>query len=840
MRVTKRALFGSALMLGSAMSATTVYAQAVLEEIVVTATRRAQNIQDIPIAVTAVTPTQLERQGVDDLSELGNVSASFNLQSSQTESQGTSIRIRGIGTTGNNIGLESAVGVFVDGVYLSRPGVALGEMVDLEAIEVLRGPQGTLFGRNTTAGAIVIKTAKPNFDGTSGFLNTSVGNFGMLNVQGGINIPSSDSLAFRVSGAYRERDGFLESSIDDSESHNRDRYMVRGQMLWEPSESTSIRVIADYQETDENCCAGVTLTAPPTLDPATRSQLFPAVGFQDSLEALRFNSQEFANGFDQTGISLEGNWEFENSTLTYIGAYREFNSFTVQDDFNGGLQQSVSGATFPAGTPPSEGEIETTTHELRLQGTAFDDRLDWLVGAYYADESIFEQQRIGLGRDFSRIVSQANFGDPSILGLVSAGGAFLANGANPAAFRPIDSAGSFALNEYSQDAESFSVFTHLIYSVTDNLDLTLGLRYADDTKDGKFEQIAASNNACLASLGLAGALAANPAGTAAALGQLGPQVQGALTNPQVVQGGAFLNCFPFTVPALGVSFLPAEYDETFEDDELIYTLQAAYRASDDVLFYGSFTHGYKAGGFNLDATAAASGSSPQFASELIDTFEIGIKSTLFDGRMRANAALFYSEMDDFQVLEFTGTQFQTFNVDDVTAEGFELEVVHNFSDTIQGDLAYTYSDSSYGSNCDRGGAVPQAFGLCGFPLTNAPENTLVVGLTYEGQLGNGWTLLANASARYEDDRRTSTRPTRVANGMIVGLNPLDIQESTTKLNLRLGLTHPDELFTIELWGVNVTDEITRSLTFNTPLQGASRTSFVTDPRTYGATVRFRF
>jgi len=119
----------------------------ILDEIVVTATRRAQNIQDIPVSVTAVTPAQLERQGVDDIGELGNVSASFNLQSSQTESQGTSIRIRGVGTTGNNIGLESAVGVFIDGVYLSRPGIALGDLVDVEAIEVLRGPQGTLFGR---------------------------------------------------------------------------------------------------------------------------------------------------------------------------------------------------------------------------------------------------------------------------------------------------------------------------------------------------------------------------------------------------------------------------------------------------------------------------------------------------------------------------------------------------------------------------------------------------------------------------------------------------------------------------------------------------------------------
>jgi len=838
MRSSIRACYSSLFVIASMLTVEFAHAQSALEEIVVTATRRSQNIQDIPIAVTAVTPTQLERQGVDDLGELGNVSASFNLQSSQTESQGTSVRIRGIGTTGNNIGLESAVGIFIDGVYQSRPGVALGELIDVEGIEVLRGPQGTLFGRNTTAGAIVIKTAKPEFDSTNGFINASVGNFNTVNVQGGVNIPASESLAFRLSGSYRERDGFLESSLGDGgESHDRDRYIVRGQLLWEPSESTSIRVIADYQETDEACCAATTLSASPLLDPTTQQTLFPALGFEESVEGLRFNSQSFENDIEQSGISIEGNWDFGNSTLTYVGSYRDFRGESRQDEFNGALTYSVSGATFPPGTPPLFDEIETVTHELRLQGTAFNDRLDWLVGAYFSDEQIEELFTLGLGPDFSSVVSQANFGSPAILDLVSAGGAFFASGGNPLAFAPISTDGAFASNRFTQDADSASIFTHLIYSVTDSLDVTLGLRYVDDEKRGAFTQPAASNNACLAGLSLAGALGADPVGAATALGQFGPTVQGLLTNPAVVNGGVFLNCFPFAAPALGISFLPSEFDEVFEDDELIYTLQGAYRANDDVLFYGSFTHGYKAGGFNLDSTAAAGGASPSFASEIIDTLEFGVKSTLFEGRMRANLALFFSELEDFQVLEFTGTQFQTFNVDDVTAEGFELEVVHAFSDAWQGDLAVTYSEAEYGSNCDRGGLIPEATLLCNAQLTNAPDTVIVAGLTYEGGLGNsGWGFLANVSARYESDRRTSTRPLD-APGVLV---PFDIQDSNTKVNLRLSFTHPNERLVFELWGVNITDEITRGITFNTPLQGASRSAFLADPATYGATLRYKF
>jgi len=147
------------------MTVQTASAQtSVTDEVIVTATKRAQSVQDIPIAVTAVTPQRLEREGILDIKTLSAVAPGFSVQSTQTETQGTSIRIRGVGTTGNNIGLESAVGVFIDGAYQSRPGIVLGELVDIEQIEVLRGPQGTLFGRNTTAGALVIRTKAPEMD----------------------------------------------------------------------------------------------------------------------------------------------------------------------------------------------------------------------------------------------------------------------------------------------------------------------------------------------------------------------------------------------------------------------------------------------------------------------------------------------------------------------------------------------------------------------------------------------------------------------------------------------------------------------------------------------------
>lgn len=848
--------------------------------IIVTATRRAADVQDIPIAVTAVTPEQLEQQGIANIQTLGAVSASFNIQSSQTESQGTSIRLRGVGTTGNNIGLESAVGVFIDGVYQSRPGVALGELVDIAQVEVLRGPQGTLFGRNTTAGALVVRSKTPDLTGFSGYVQGSYGNFNLINVQGAINAPLGETAAVRLTGTYRERDGFSTSAANGSETHNRDRYMLRGQLLWEPSTDVSLRLIADYQKTDENCCDSVSLRGATGAPQAVTDALFPGgVQFTGAERLNEFpfqiervtNSQGFVNNVEQWGISGELNWALGSDVdLTVIGSYRDFLGESRQDDFNGGLVYSVSGATFPAGTPPTFDEIKTWTAEARLQGTAFDGALDWLIGTFYSDEQIEEIFALGLGSDFGNLIGQS-FGLPgfALQGVADAGSIFSNGILDPT--DPGFAQGAFAANPISaqsgtnrflQDGTSFSVFTHNIFEVTDTLSLTLGARYVDDKKDASYEQIGTTGNACaasrlyfnglLAALGAAGA--GDPSGVAAINGALSPIFgaagAGALQIPGIAGAGAALNCFVFAAPAsdgtAATAGLPEEFNDTFTDDEFIYTAQIAWEPDPDLLVYAGYTHGYKAGGFNLDATAAIGGADPRFRSEEIDAYELGIKSTLLNGRARANLAFFYSDLADFQVLEFTGTQFQTFNVDDVSSKGFEVELFAQWSDYISNTFAVTYTDASYGAGCDAsliaaGGANPAA-GLCGFPLTNAPEWTGIFGMTYDGPINNsGWNMLVNANLRYETDRRTSTNP---QDG--VGVIPFDIQDANAKLNLRLGFTDPSDTYTIEFWGRNVTNEITRSITFNTPLVGSgaagtsSRSAFLEEPRTYGVTVKAEF
>jgi iron complex outermembrane recepter protein len=823
------------------------------QPIVVTATLRTMDVQDIPLAVTAVSPVQLERQGVTDIKSLASISPSFNIQSSQTESGGTSMKVRGVGTTGNNIGLESSVGVFIDGVYQSRPGIVLGELVDLERLEILRGPQGTLFGRNTSAGALNITTKKANVSEFEGFANASYGNYNLVSVQGGINVPiMKDVAALRISGAYRNRDGFLKSSTGAT-SNNRNRYLIRGQLYIEPSADISIRLLADYSKSKELCCDAVIIRET-ELAPFSAFHGLPNDGVVQSgpsaLTNLATNGQQFRDGGSQWGTSGELKWDLGGVKLTYIGSYRDAKSESTQEsDFVGLNIFSVGrgGVSSLPGIAPTTGRIKTMSQELRLQGSAFNDKLDWLIGGFYGDEDIESVGSVTAGSDFQRANSAFNFANAAGVNPLFTFTAFGNAGV------PINNTGSYAVDQFNQSGRSFSVFTHNVFNLTDKLSVTLGARYVDEKKSAVFDQTAAFNPACQASVNgvLSGAV---PAGLRAGLVGLNCVYLIApvnLTAPAVLGGGLASRLLP----------LVREWSGDFKDDALTYTGQVSYKPTDTTMFYAGYSHGFKSGGFNLDPTAANllnSGAilaglgtgtivapvyaDPRFRSEKVNQIEVGVKAQF--GRIKANLALFDMKMTDFQVLEFTGTQFLTFNVHSARSTGAELELFGRLSDHISANVSATYANTRYPSDCALGvpaQALASASRLCGSSLTNAPKFAGVVGMTYDGPIGSsGWGLLVNGNLNYSDRRRTSTIPLDT-NGLPI---PFDYQNNYFKMNARIGLTTPDEKFTFEVWGTNLSNEITRGITANTPLRGGagtrSRIGFVEEPRMYGITVRAKF
>ncbi len=828
------------------------------EPIIVTATLRAMDVQDIPLAVTAVAPEALERQGVNDIKNLASISPSINIQSSQTETQGTSIKVRGVGTTGNNTGLESSVGVFIDGVYQSRPGVALGDLVDIERLEILRGPQGTLFGRNTSAGALNVSTKRPSLSEVEGFANASYGNYNFMNLQAGVSVPiTTDVAGLRVSGTWRKRDGYLKSPTG-VESNNRDRYMLRGQLYIEPNADVSIRLLADYAKTDEQCCEAV-IVRETELAPFSAFHGLASDGVDQSgmsaLKNLSINGGPYLNGSKQWGTSAEVKWDLGAAKLTSVTAYRKFDSssttvggFTSNDTYTVG-----NGApTSRPGIMPSGDHIKTFTQELRLQGTAMNDGLDWLIGGFYSSEKIRADQTMTLNADFQRTGSAFNFANAAgvnpLFALTALGNAGV----------PVNANGNYAENRFNQDASSWSVFTHNVLNFTDKLSLTVGARYVNETKDASFNQLAATTGA--------GASACQAS------------VNGVLTGavPAALRAGMIgINCFPFatsvalTAPAAiggGLASaklpLPRIWSQEFKDDEITYTAQLGYKANEDLLLYAGYSHGFKSGGFNLDpqsATLQNSGAilaglatgtivapvyaDPSFKSEKVNQIEVGVKATLF-GAIKANLALFDMKMSDFQVLEFTGVQFLTFNVNSARSTGAELELFGKLSDNISVNASGTYANARYPSNCADGVAVaarPSTLRLCGQDLTNAPKFAGVVGVTYDGPLNDsGWSILVNGNVNYSDSRTTRTIDTDT-NGLPV---PFARQENYYKINARIGLTTPDERYTFELWGTNLNNEITRGITANTPLRGGAGTrsliGFVEEPRMYGMTVRAKF
>ncbi|WP_299196576.1 TonB-dependent receptor [uncultured Erythrobacter sp.] len=801
--------------------------------IIVTATRRAQDIQDVPIAVTAVGGEQLDKQGVVNVQNITQVSPSFSTSNAQIASGSVVLRIRGVGTTSNNIGFESAVGIFVDGAYQSRPGVALSEFVDVERVEVLRGPQGTLFGRNTSAGALNITNKRPDLNEFGGFANATYGNYDLMSVQGAINAPIvEDTLAVRLTGAYRERDGYIdvvdETGTKIGESNTIDQFLLRGQLGYESEGGVRGRLIFDYTESSNQCCAAVEMLAASPLEatlvalgapprggmaaPFVSTSPFDQEAGQQVLDNLTATSNRLPLAeVEQWGVT--GEFEFplgDSADLIIIGSYRDFQANENYDSDFSGLE------VFDVDRLDTN--IETFTAEVRIQGDAMDGALEWLVGGYYADEQINASIDFSLGNDYDLLIGGLFGGalGPAPLTLLTdliVDGIPNGNGVSPA--------GTTATNVYAQSSESWSIFTHNTLNITDSLGLTIGLRYSDESKTGGFTQTASNNPTCLTLLGGVPTIAAT----------VGPALV-----PTVLGTG----CFAFTAPAIGTDatpFLPREFNVPFSDSELIYTGKLTYEFAAPINAYASFTHGYKSGGINLDITANSGGADPTFLSEEVDAYEIGVKGRFLDGAVTANMAVFHEEFTNFQVLEFTGAQFTTFNVASAKSTGLELETVIRPDDYLTINAGLTYTNARYPGNCDGDAPSLNVTSLCGNELTNAPQIVAIMGFNYDRDISNSLRGFLTGQVRTESDRRTSTQAVILATQ---GANPYDIQDGNTKINLRAGIGSIDDTWTLEVWGNNITDQVTRGVTFNTVLRSTSRSAFPQQPATYGVTLRTQF
>jgi len=460
----------------------------VQDEIIVTATKRATTLQDTPVAVTVTTADVIEKAQILDIKDLQSVVPTFRVSQLQN-SANTSLSIRGFGNGGNNIGIEPAVGVFIDGVYRSRAAAVIGDLPKLERVEVLSGPQSTLFGKNASAGVVSVVTAKPEFD-TSGYVEAGIGRFNQVYGKAYITGALSENMAISVGGGIQQRDGYFENLAQADDFNEIDRFNLRSQLLWQPSDTTEFRLIVDHSQIDENCCGtGVVRDGPFAAGQPNVGDIIRSLGANQPSGDNQFSYETYANSNSQNeiedrGISLEGKFSFGDWNLTSITAFRKNDSDYGSDSDYNSLEFLENVFQFV--------DIETFTQELRLD-TSFGDKVDLLLGAYYFDESITQDSGIEYGQDTRRYID------------LLAGGASTLNGVEDALGF---SRGTFfsddtLINEtFNQDDKAYSLFGQMDFEATDRLTATVGLNYTSDKKKVSGSSV---NNDVFGNLSLNGA-----------------------------------------------------------------------------------------------------------------------------------------------------------------------------------------------------------------------------------------------------------------------------------------------------------------------------------------------
>jgi outer membrane receptor protein involved in Fe transport len=447
----------------------------IMEEIVVLATKRAQTLQEVPVAVSVISADAIADSQVLDVKDLQFLVPSLKIGQLQSTAN-TNFRIRGFGNGANNAGIEPSVGVFIDGVYRSRSASALADLPNLERIEVLRGPQSTLFGKNASAGVINVVTAKPNLYVHEGSVSATIGDYNQVLVKADVNGPLSDTAGFSLSGSYNQRDGYFTNLTTGGKLSELNRYGIRGQLYFVPSDTVELRFIGDFEKMDELCCGVANLFEHPV--PAAGIRLAPEV--------------------ENSGLSMQLDWDISDDiTLTSITAFRKHERYDNADsDFSSAnlISRTASNLT--------DSEIDTFTQELRFQGST--DSMNWMAGLYYFDEEISTRGGVLYGADYRQYANVFTKAlaweascelnpDPLVCNPDYLNGLLT----DPSIPSPIDSleaalqlpAGTLVGNLQGMDERSgmdnqaLSVFAQFDFDLSDRATLTLGANYTEDEKD---------------------------------------------------------------------------------------------------------------------------------------------------------------------------------------------------------------------------------------------------------------------------------------------------------------------------------------------------------------------
>lgn len=787
---SKRSALQTGALTALVTAATSALNAQVLEEVVVTATKRAESIQDVPISISAFSGNFMQDSGITDLQELGAYAPNLSLSKAGNVAN-QRIAIRGVGSVGNNA-VEPSVAVFIDGVYYPRPGSVVGKLHDVAAVEVLRGPQGTLFGRNASMGALNIRTNAPSHD-FEAEANALVGNYDRREVGGMINGSLADTVAGRVSFQRAERGGIARSSFDGADIGAFSDDSLRASLLVDVNDRLTATIRADWKSIDNNGTVNEVL--PGSVLPEYRDRIAfvldpdqsddvggPVPDTRDAFDYRVHQKHDDEASDSQGGVSAELVWTGDWFDIKSITAARSWHNDTYEDlvrlpaDI---LQRYTSY------------EADTVSQEFQLISN-LDGPFQYVAGAFFYHEKYATDQAFDFGADFCR---------PVLYNVVLA-----RTGLAPVATLAADQCAGGPQRRatgsiFDQTVDSMAVFAQGTYDISAALTATAGLRWTRDEKSGSFRS---ANN--------------NP-----------------IAGPQSLPDNPF-----------GLGLRVDEQSELeFDDSMLTWTTNLRYTPTDELMFFATAATGFKGGGFNSEAGPVVLGDERSFDSEEVLNLELGMKATLFE-RVTLNTTVFRTDIEQFQDRLFDGLGFKVVNAGELRQQGLELDMQSQLTEQLYMALGLSYLDSEFldypnGTNLP-GFDASESQDLSGSRNNFSPEYQASLTLEWRDQLGSDLEWFMRGEYQYVAEQSVSGQTDN---------NPASVQDAYGIANLRSGISALAGSWSVTGFVKNVADEGYCQATYYQPLAGALGLTdpvtgnamtrcIVSEPRTYGVEYRYRF
>lgn len=730
-----------------------------LNTVTVTSRKREESILEVPASVALINADTLDKQGIVDFEDLAFAVPNVAIFENTNIAGRTAVTIRGI---------PGRAGIYVDDIFVGDSSGINTLLVDIEAVEVLRGPQGTFFGRNAMSGAINTVTKKPG-DEFSATIDTQLGEYDLFSARGSINGPISEGVSGKISAGYRIRDTFDEVT-GQGRLKAEDAQMIAGQLKFEPTSNLEILLNADYlEETSENA-------GPDAIrDFGFNGMIYGVAAIDGDPDDRVTPAKNVTNAADREALNLWGrvDWDLDFATFTSITNQREIDFLFTRDG-------DGSNYDYIRGVQPVD--FEQFSQEFRL--TSNDDGdFDWMLGVYYFDSERSDEDANTIGGDAVLTIDPgfAPFSPAFYPGGIA--GVITPNvlAANPflAGFDPSGTLG-FVLGELqatgttdvgttttatSSTIESTALWATGTYRPTDQFELSGGIRFTDETLGGSFSSSVTGN----------------------------------------------------ILPLFGVVAFPTITLPDRGDDNVSVNASVSYFPNENVTLYGSFAQGFRSGGYNLapggiPGTPQAEADARAFDSEKVDSFEIGVKSILFDGTTSLNAAAFSSSYTDFQrgFLRATPTGFvnETLNTD-ASIDGIEIDLVSQLTDNLTFSASYGYQKSEYDDYPDapiNSTNGLQIIDLTGEPLPFVPENSFAIGFDYSAPIFNNWDARITTDVQYRSSYRVTDTD---------GVDPETEIDDTVIVNPSIGLVSDNGLQIILRANNVFEEEFATSADFNT-------------------------